>query len=168
MKHLKSFNEDITSFNFEEELKDFCETNLAYLLDEGTEVLVGETQNGNIVKIKFDKMKSWDEIKDHIIPFATRLNNKYEMEHNPMIDYDNVRFWTYTTRSVHKVPKELPLGMVNASITRKIENLINDDIWVSQSIDEMNLLIKDIDIYIKGYKQEPKKGVLTKIKSFFK
>jgi hypothetical protein len=158
MKYIKPFNEDITSFNFEEDLQEFCEINLAYLLDEGTEVSVGETQNGNIVKIKFDKMKLWDEIKDHIIPFATRLNNKYEMERNPMIDYDNVRIWTYTTRSVP--------GM--ASITRKIENLINDDIWVSQSIDEMNLLIKDIDIYIKGYKQEPKKGILTKIKSFFK
>lgn len=158
MKHLKSFNEDITSFNFEEELKDFCEMNLAYLIDEGTEISVGETQNGNIVKIRFDYFKSWDEIKDHIIPFATRLNNKYEMERNPMIDYDNVRFWTHTTKSFPGF----------GSMTRKIENLINDDIWVSQSIDEMNLLIKDIDIYIKGYKQEPKKSVLTKIKSFFK
>jgi hypothetical protein len=153
MKHLKSFNEDITSFNFEEDLQDFCEMNLAYLLDEGTEVSVGETQNGNYVKIKFDKMKSWDEIKDHIIPFATRLNNKYEMERNPMIGHDNVRIWIYTTRLVPGT----------GSMTRKIEDLINDDVWK----DIQPQLILDIDIYIKGYKQE-KKSVLTKIKSFFK
>jgi hypothetical protein len=153
MKHLKRFNEDITSFNFEEDLQDFCEMNLAYLLDEGTEVSVGETQNGNYVKIKFDKMKSWDEIKDHIIPFATRLNNKYEMERNPMIGHDNVRIWIYTTRLVPGT----------GSMTRKIEDLINDDVWK----DIQPQLILDIDIYIKGYKQE-KKSVLTKIKSFFK
>jgi hypothetical protein len=154
MKHLKRFNEDITSFNFEEELKDFCEMNLAYLLDEGTEVSVGETQNGNYVKIKFDKMKSWDEIKDHIIPFATRLNNKYEMERNPMIGHDNVRIWTFTTRLVPGT----------GSMTRKIEDLINDDVWK----DIQPQLILDIDIYIKGYKQEPKKSFISKIKNYFK
>jgi hypothetical protein len=48
-------------------------------------------------------------------------------------------------------------------MTRKIEDLINDDVWK----DIQPQLILDIDIYIKGYKQE-KKSVLTKIKSFFK
>ncbi len=167
MRHLKPFNEAVGD-TFAQDLKDFCEMNLAYLLDEGTEVSVGETQNGNYVKIKFDKMKSWDEIKDHIIPFATRLNNKYEMERNPMIGHsqtkewpfrcrrlcsDNVRIWIYTTRLVPGT----------GSMTRKIEDLINDDVWK----DIQPQLILDIDIYIKGYKQE-KKSVLTKIKSFFK
>jgi hypothetical protein len=162
MKHIKPFNEDITSFNFEEDLQDFCEMNLAYLLDEGTKVSVGETQNGNYVKIKFDKMKSWDEIKDHIIPFVTRLNNKYEMERNPMIDYDPVRIWTYVNLLFnHLYTTRLVPG--TGSMTRKIEDLINDDVWK----DIQPQLILDIDIYIKGYKQE-KKSVLTKIKSFFK
>ena len=35
MKYLKPFNEDILSDKFPEELQDFCETNLAYLIDEG-------------------------------------------------------------------------------------------------------------------------------------
>jgi len=163
MKNLKTFNiyfesSEPLSISFTEELRDFCETNLAYLLDEGTEIEVGETQNGNFVKIRFTpngvssmNMKSWDDIKDHIIPFATRLNNKYEMECNPILDYDNVRIWTYR--------KNVVPGM--GSMTRKIEDLINDDVWG-------DILIRDIDIYIKGYKKEPKKGILTKIKSFFK
>jgi len=162
MRYIKPFNESINPDEFEE-LKDFCETNLAYLLDEGTEVSVGETQNGNYVKIKFDKMKSWDEIKDHIIPFATRLNNKYEMERNPMIGHDNVRIWTFTTRLVPERFKKGSQQLGTGSMTRKIEDLINDDVWK----DIQPQLILDIDIYIKGYKQE-KKSVLTKIKSFFK
>ena len=37
MKHLRRFNESV---NKEEELQDFCETYLAYLLDDGFEVSV--------------------------------------------------------------------------------------------------------------------------------
>jgi hypothetical protein len=72
MKHLKSFNEDITSFNFEEELKDFCETNLAYLLDEGR-LLIEKSITLIRVQLSFDRDKDWDEIKDHMIPFLIRL-----------------------------------------------------------------------------------------------
>ncbi len=39
MKHLKPFNEAVGD-TFKEELKDFCETNLAYLLDDGGEIEV--------------------------------------------------------------------------------------------------------------------------------
>ena len=78
MKHLKSFNEDITSFSFEEELKDFCETNLAYLLDEGR-LLIEKSITLIRVQLSFDRDKDWDEIKDHMIPFLIRLTNKYEV-----------------------------------------------------------------------------------------
>ena len=37
MKHLKRFNESLND-NEVDELRDFCETSLAYLLDEGYQV----------------------------------------------------------------------------------------------------------------------------------
>ena len=39
MKHIKRFNEALDE-NFREELQDYCELNLAYLLDEGTEIKI--------------------------------------------------------------------------------------------------------------------------------
>lgn len=154
MKYLKSFNEDITSFNFEEEnsayfqqIQDFCDTNLAYLLDEGTEVRIDETHTGYIIRIKFDDAKSWTEIKDHIIPFATRLNNKYEILNSVVIYFYDA-----------------------ASITTKIENIIDDNLKIPEVLTKLSLdkpQISDMSIYITGYKK-PKKSILTKIKSFFK
>ena len=79
MKHIKPFNEN--KENLKEELKDFCETNLAYLLDEGGKVEVHtETTflNGR-VKISITN-SSWSNIKDHMIPFLTRLKNNYHIE----------------------------------------------------------------------------------------
>ena len=154
MRYLKSFNEDITSFNFEEEnsayfqqIQDFCDTNLVYLLDEGTEVRIDETHTGYIIRIKFDDAKSWTEIKDHIIPFATRLNNKYEILNSVVIYFCDA-----------------------ASITTKIENIIDDNLKIPEVLTKLSLdkpQISDMSIYITGYKK-PKKDILTKIKSFFK
>jgi hypothetical protein len=151
MKHLKSFNEDITSFSFEDELQEFCEMNLAYLLDEGSEVRIDETHTGYIIRIKFDEAKSWIGIKDHIIPFATRLNNKYEMLNSVNAD---VVIYFYGA----------------ASLTTKIENIIEDNLKIPEVFTKLSLdkpQISDMSIYITGYKQ-PKKSILTKIKSFFK
>jgi hypothetical protein len=76
MKHLRSFNEGI---NYED-IKDFCEMGLVYLLDEGVDVKVefylpGEDE----VTIDFHENIFWNECKDHIIPFLSRLVNKYEL-----------------------------------------------------------------------------------------
>ena len=154
MRYLKSFNEDINSFNFEEEnsayfqqIQDFCDTNLVYLLDEGTEVRIDETHTGCVIRIKFEQDKSWTEIKDHIIPFATRLNNKYEILNSVVIYFYDV-----------------------ASITTKIENIIDDNLKIPEVLTKLSLdkpQISDMSIYITGYKK-PKKSILTKIKSFFK
>ena len=79
MKHIKPFNENVDSF----ELKDFCETNLAYLIDEGTEVDITNTGlfNGiGLYEIRItSNYKEWSSIKDHMIPFLTRLQNKYNI-----------------------------------------------------------------------------------------
>lgn len=139
MKHLKRFNEDLDDHEklFKEELQDFCDNNLVYLTDEGAEI----TLNQETIMIRFDEVKSWDEIKDHIIPFMTRLNNKYEID-------SSIRIYFF--------------GSTSGTI--ELESIINDNLQLSSDKSQ----ISQISIYVKGYRKEPKKSVLSKLKSFFK
>jgi hypothetical protein len=99
MKHLRRFNESKEEVNYED-LKDFCEQNLVYLLDderfeleveddikvhsdlnsESGELYInlncvsGNSNTGNEWLNGFFR---WIDIKDHFIPFLIRLKNKY-------------------------------------------------------------------------------------------
>ena len=64
MKYLKPFNEN----NNEDDLRDFCETNLAYLLDEGGKVEVHTFESNTLLQINITN-STWSNIKDHMIPF---------------------------------------------------------------------------------------------------
>ncbi len=86
MKYLKKFNESIDS---EEQLHDFCETYLAYLLDGDFELSVIWNQhnktkdryNINICKLErgYATGFTWLEVKDYYIPFLHMLNNHYKI-----------------------------------------------------------------------------------------
>ena len=101
MKHLKKFNESMKR----EELQDFCETYLAYLLDSDFSIeYLGrkshamnykeapgnkDLDDSEIISLKkghrTDSVAigdpslifSWDEIKDHFIPFIYMLSKQY-------------------------------------------------------------------------------------------
>lgn len=83
MKYIRSYNESKQQLT-EEEVKDFCEMNLAYLMDDGLKVLVRDYK---VVRWKFQitlslrsvENKRWDDIKDHIIPFLIHLRNEYKI-----------------------------------------------------------------------------------------
>lgn len=98
MKHIKRFNESLESYL--EQLKDFCESNLVYLLDEGfklkydtdpmnfPELLVIKHRGDAGVNVRImcpNYRKSnlpnthWSDIKDYIIPFLQRLCNEYKL-----------------------------------------------------------------------------------------
>jgi hypothetical protein len=196
MKHIKPFNEDITSFNFEEELQDFCETNLAYILDDGGEIEVVENNKGfYLIKIKadpsfdsqyipdpdtranFDRW-NWNDIKDHIIPFLTRLNNKYELSRQLFI---NTSMFFPTTKIINDFSKgdirffiiynteELASTSFYSYTTDLVKNVISEK--TRYNFDSFK--IYEICIVIEGYKKQneipkPEKGMLTKLKSFFK
>jgi hypothetical protein len=84
VKHIKSFNES----NNEEDLKDFCETHLAYLLDDSNfelnvddsnfELNVDDYTQGGIyrgqIRLENEKGFYWDDIKDYFIPFLIQLD----------------------------------------------------------------------------------------------
>lgn len=94
MKYLRKFFESFGNSEIKEELQNFCNENLAYLLDEGFEVRVIWTPNCDAWRIKFSKIgerypdlrkversKSfyWRDIKDDFIPFFEMLDTKYEI-----------------------------------------------------------------------------------------
>ena len=90
MKYLKSiFENDLYSQVDEVELQDFCETYLAYLLDDTSfKIEVIDTENWDSYIIWLGKTLvdrriqpfSWDEIKDYYIPFVTMLSREYDLE----------------------------------------------------------------------------------------
>ena len=87
MKYLKRFNEN----NTHEDLQDFCETHLAYLLDDGYELYIGDDHGKKTISITIPSDVSnedgeydtgefeWNNVKDHYITFLTHLNNKYKV-----------------------------------------------------------------------------------------
>ena len=88
MKYLRRiFENDLYNQVDSDELKDFCETYLAYLLDDTSfkiEVIdtekwdsyiiwLGKTLNPRIQPFR------WDDIKDYYIPFVTMLSREYDL-----------------------------------------------------------------------------------------
>jgi hypothetical protein len=101
MKHLRRFNESV---NKEEELQDFCETYLAYLLDDGFEVSIQHMYSNQMtnkhdyhfVTIKKSGKVSnnfkWEEIKDQFIPFISVLSKQYKLG---AITFYGTKYYTY-------------------------------------------------------------------------
>jgi hypothetical protein len=87
MRYLKRYNESVS----EEDLRDFCESSMAYLIDEGFTIKIhGQrtTPFSSLPKGHFniwlqkDNAKSffkWDEVKDYYIPFLQLLSNRYDI-----------------------------------------------------------------------------------------
>ncbi len=177
MRYIKPFNEAVGD-TFAQDLKDFCETNLAYLLDEELEVRVLFGAVGYRLLIELNQNPQlWSDIKDHMIPFLTRLSNQYELRSFPINNRKNVTI--EVTRDLEAARQNWPHR--KTSVFYEVPRLINDDIKSGlyyaklssnpdvedDSDDVLNSYITEFEFIIDGYKQE-KKSVLTKIKSFFK
>ena len=74
-------------------LRDYCEMNLAYLIDEGFYIIYIRSGGGyyNVILRKslttnrhgvFTTDFLWDDIKDHYIPFILRIQKKYKLATN--------------------------------------------------------------------------------------
>ena len=117
MKHLKPFNE--SKENLVDELKDFCETSLAYLLDDGYDISVtlrdkvkfpdkqhllvtlGLNGIGEDLWLQDYNLFSWNDVKDYYIPFIQMLVRRYEL-----LDYPAGDFAFNTERGIFYVPLE--------------------------------------------------------------
>lgn len=89
MKYIKKFESLEDRYSKNQELKDFCEATLAWLLDEGFEFSIIKISGGKelirLIKRKNDdslhNLEHWklSEISDHFIPFLQKLSSKYDV-----------------------------------------------------------------------------------------
>ena len=132
MKYLKKYNEAKSrKFGFMakpeegelDELRDFCETHLAYLVDKDFVVDVSNDfthKNFHISILKEgSKYKgfNWEEIKDYFIPFLTHLSRKY------VICYESVKF----NPLVNGLPKTYVNGVEVGVASYDVDKIISED-----------------------------------------
>ena len=82
MKYLRKFFESLGNSDKKEELKKFCNENLAYLLDEGFEVYINDFVECYVIFISIEKKPFhfyYRNIKDEFIPFFEFLKSKYSI-----------------------------------------------------------------------------------------
>lgn len=118
MKHLKRFNESFEQQMAREELQEFCETHLAYLLDDGYEIYVKEDRDSLLFALTIPSDMSteedpdagefkWNDIKDHFIPFLIHLNNNYEINGKSQF-FTNTPHLTYQYYTVQEMIDDKP------------------------------------------------------------
>ena len=86
MRYLKKFNEDLTQDEIKE-LEEFCESCLAYLLDEGFEIDYEKGTGdfhwidlwGSLDENENPISYTWDQVKDYYIPFLKLLTARYKL-----------------------------------------------------------------------------------------
>ena len=118
MKHLKKFNGSFEQQMAREELQDFCEINLAYLLDDGYEIYVKEDRDSLLFALTIPSDMSteedpdagefkWNDIKDHFIPFLIHLNNNYEINGKAQF-FTNTPHLTYQYYTIQQMIDDKP------------------------------------------------------------
>jgi len=89
MRYLKRiFENDLYNQVDSDELKDFCETYLAYLLDDTSfklEVIESARWDSYLIWLGKSRQEKgsfkWNDIKDYYIPFVTMLSREYDLEY---------------------------------------------------------------------------------------
>lgn len=90
MRYLKEFNESFRApSSFREEIQEFCENRLAYLIDEDFRIQTNlwdlDPVSVSFILIRrFDSQIepisfSWEDVKDYYIPFLQMLQRKYNV-----------------------------------------------------------------------------------------
>jgi hypothetical protein len=86
MKYIKKYSSLIVE-SVTDDLQEFCELNLAYLLDEDFTINVRKMFINNQYLLTFDRKSgfTWDEIADQFIPFLQRLSQSYTIGERIMV-----------------------------------------------------------------------------------
>ena len=165
MIYLRRFNEKLSD-DFISELKEFCETHLAYLLDEdfsigyrvlnnsgrndihipSIEIVIRSTRVNPVFKNIYPFY--WEDVSNHIIPFIHFLNMKYCITQKT--SYYGTGIVCIETPTPDKIKKttfdvEKPNNLHNLSLS----DIKSDNI-------KPDTEIKYIEITIAGYRYIPK------------
>ena len=81
------------SLSQKEEIEDFCDTHLAYLTDDNFSINYVEHYGGHVTELTIKTLSvtqifTWDEVKDHFIPFLHMLSKEYKLFNFHFEDYD--------------------------------------------------------------------------------
>lgn len=99
---IKTFESKISQ-NHLEDLEDFINANLAYLFDMGP-IYSSYVMDKNKIKIEIifyagDLTYMWNDVKDYIIPFITRLDKEYKIHEIKAI----CSYYRYNRMSSHSI-----------------------------------------------------------------
>lgn len=106
MKYLRKFSESVSK-DFLLDLQDFCESNLAYLLDDGLKVTVMDSVRSSnpmdkpptdtsiaIIFIRLVNGTKWVDVKDFMNPFFSALKSEYDIVHDKIGFRLSKGFWS--------------------------------------------------------------------------
>jgi hypothetical protein len=160
MKYLKRFNENYDVKDKPQwfsELEDFCQTSLAYLIDEGYEVNCDNNVNKfpeppgfcahyegstgvivnlyNLGKIRNREAFNWSEIKDYYIPFLKLLSRRYRLlnfnlfpKANKSYDSDETKLICIHGEGYNKIfGRKTPLELAYYTLNDLINDNISDE-----------------------------------------
>lgn len=128
MKYLRKFNESKNGWDMIENfdnLQKFCNQYLIYLLDEGFELDYDDDEENEVDHIEVYLFKkeyreivlfTWDDIKDHYIPFLTLLKEKFDVE-----DYIYF-YYADSNDNLFNSPEEIN---INTLIDNNFKNVID-------------------------------------------
>lgn len=140
MKYLKRIFESVNI----DELKDFCESNLIYLIDEGFTIEVidntdssfkkefagvtirlskyDRTTNSLLGTYKYNKDFNWNDIKDYYIPFLIRLSKEYKTFDKCLInlDYGGAQLINYDSLMKGKFDFLIELKSISIKVGEKL------------------------------------------------
>ena len=122
-------------------LIEFCEENLAYLIDEGYYVRVFNKGDYSKIRITFKgKDIVWDSFKDDFLPFIELLREKYDIDNR---ETEEVLIWARPSSGV--------IDGGNDPYYFSINELLNDKINLSYSQFNSDLIHAiDIDVVVKA------------------
>ena len=139
MRYLKRYNESVSK----EDLQDFCESSLAYLMDEGFTIKIFSSDDPytSLPKGQFniwlqkDNAKSffkWDEVKDYYIPFLQLLSNRYDIGGFDR-DLSGTNSSTNGEKNIRfRYRQKKDYSFVNVNKDFSYARVINDDVFDSE------------------------------------
>lgn len=143
MKYLRGIFESIVP-EFMEELKDFCESNLIYLIDDGfTLEFVDTTESSHKkdfggITVRISKYSSgrndligdykqfsyfnWNDIKDYYIPFLIRISNEYKIFDKCLIslEYGGAQLISYNDLLRDRIDLDKSIKSISIKVADKL------------------------------------------------
>jgi hypothetical protein len=123
MKYIKKFNESLKEAENEiyqkklDEIKKFCNENLAYLIDSGFNMRYFEYPEWLSVNLhKNGKLFKWEEVVDDVVPFLQVIDTKYGL----------VKLKSTSNRDKHSKKCTVVFSDYKYSYKYTLSDLVND------------------------------------------